>query len=413
MFFFLFLFISFLFFFLNLFFLTFSFFFLILFLLFVQKVAFDLPEKTIQNVIVMKSKQQDLYYQQFIKKENDGVKTSSLVKMQYMRLLCSHPSLVSKKKISSVPSAASFASSTTCSTSSTSSSSSSLMLMNEIDDKDVRHSGKMVALLRLLAEAGIGDGPPSNEEHDEDYTAEENNEKKRKTTEKKKKSKEEENQTFKMYNAPKTGWNHKVIIFTHFKKTIDYLEETMFPKYLNGIKYLRLDGSVQPIHRGTIVQTFNNSADIACLLTTTRTGGIGLNLTSADIVIFLEPDWNPTVDAQAMDRAHRIGQTKKVSVYRLITLGTLEEQIMDVQEFKTKTAKDVLTGVQNSSSSSSSSGSGGGGMRTSRDGGLSTTSLPGMNNVVSVSMSSSSSATNVDEEYELHNIEQFAERLRS
>ena len=361
----------------------------------------------------MKSKQQDLYYQQFIKKENDGVKTSSLVKMQYMRLLCSHPSLVSKKKISSVPSAASFASSTTCSTSSTSSSSSSLMLMNEIDDKDVRHSGKMVALLRLLAEAGIGDGPPSNEEHDEDYTAEENNEKKRKTTKKKKKSKEEENQTFKMYNAPKTGWNHKVIIFTHFKKTIDYLEETMFPKYLNGIKYLRLDGSVQPIHRGTIVQTFNNSDDIACLLTTTRTGGIGLNLTSADIVIFLEPDWNPTVDAQAMDRAHRIGQTKKVSVYRLITLGTLEEQIMDVQEFKTKTAKDVLTGVQNSSSSSSSSSSGGGGMRTSRDGGLSTTSLPGMNNGVSVSMSSSSSATNVDEEYELHNIEQFAERLRS
>ena len=367
----------------------------------------------------MKSKQQDLYYQQFIKKENDGVKTSSLVKMQYMRLLCSHPSLVSKKKISSVHSAASFASSTTCSTSST--SSSSLMLMNEIDDKDVRHSGKMVALLRLLAEAGIGDGPPSNEEHDEDYTAEENNkeDKVNEMEKKKKKTKEEKNQTFKMYNAPKTGWNHKVIIFTHFKKTIDYLEETMFPKYLNGIKYLRLDGSLQPIHRGTIVQTFNNSVDIACLLTTTRTGGIGLNLTSADIVIFLEPDWNPTVDAQAMDRAHRIGQTKKVSVYRLITLGTLEEQIMDVQEFKTKTAKDVLTGVQNSSSSSSSSGdgsgdgSGGGGMRTSRDGGLSTTSLPGMNNGVSVSMSSSSSATNVDEEYELHNIEQFAERLRS
>ena len=52
--------------------------------------------------------------------------------------------------------------------------------MNEIDDKDIRHSGKMVALLRLLAEAGIGDGPPSNEEHDEDYTAEENNEKKKK-----------------------------------------------------------------------------------------------------------------------------------------------------------------------------------------------------------------------------------------
>jgi SNF2 family DNA or RNA helicase len=77
-----------------------------------------------------------------------------------------------------------------------------------------------------------------------------------------------------------------------------------------------------------IVQTFNNDPSIDVLLLTTSVGGLGLTLTGADTVIFMDHDWNPMKDAQAMDRAHRIGQKKVVNVYRLITRGTLEEKIM-------------------------------------------------------------------------------------
>lgn len=73
---------------------------------------------------------------------------------------------------------------------------------------------------------------------------------------------------------------------------------------------------------------FNDDPSIDVLLLTTHVGGLGLNLTGADTVIFVEHDWNPMKDAQAMDRAHRIGQKKVVNVYRLITRGTLEEKIM-------------------------------------------------------------------------------------
>lgn len=73
---------------------------------------------------------------------------------------------------------------------------------------------------------------------------------------------------------------------------------------------------------------FNNDPSIDILLLTTHVGGLGLNLTGADTVIFVEHDWNPMKDLQAMDRAHRIGQKKVVNVYRLITRGTLEEKIM-------------------------------------------------------------------------------------
>ena len=77
-----------------------------------------------------------------------------------------------------------------------------------------------------------------------------------------------------------------------------------------------------------IFHRFNDDPSIDVLLLTTHVGGLGLNLTGADTVIFVEHDWNPMKDAQAMDRAHRIGQKKVVNVYRLITRGTLEEKIM-------------------------------------------------------------------------------------
>lgn len=75
---------------------------------------------------------------------------------------------------------------------------------------------------------------------------------------------------------------------------------------------------------------------------TTNVGGLGLNLTGADVVIFVDHDWNPTKDLQAMDRAHRLGQTRTVNVYRLIMKETLEEKIMHLQRFKTRIANTVI-----------------------------------------------------------------------
>ena len=109
---------------------------------------------------------------------------------------------------------------------------------------------------------------------------------------------------------------------------IDIIEKDLFKQHMPSVTYMRLDGNVDAIKRHAIVQTFNADPSIDCLLLTTHVGGLGLTLTGADTVIFVEHDWNPMKDLQAMDRAHRIGQKKVVNVYRLITKGTLEEKIM-------------------------------------------------------------------------------------
>ena len=103
-----------------------------------------------------------------------------------------------------------------------------------------------------------------------------------------------------------------------------YQEFIIFRKY----KYMRLDGSSKIADRRDMVADFQARDDIFVFLLSTRAGGLGINLTAADTVVFYDSDWNPTVDQQAMDRAHRLGQTKQVTVYRLITKGTVEERIL-------------------------------------------------------------------------------------
>jgi chromatin-remodeling ATPase INO80 len=88
--------------------------------------------------------------------------------------------------------------------------------------------------------------------------------------------------------------------------------------------------------RGFLLR-YNSSPDIFVFLLSTRAGGLGINLTAADTVIFYDHDWNPSNDAQAMDRAHRLGQTRQVTVYRLITKGTIDERIIQLARVK----KDV------------------------------------------------------------------------
>jgi DNA helicase INO80 len=86
------------------------------------------------------------------------------------------------------------------------------------------------------------------------------------------------------------------------------------------------------------------SSDIFVFLLSTRAGGLGINLTSADTVIFYDSDWNPTNDAQAMDRCHRIGQTEDVTVYRLVTTGSIEERILKRAQEKSRIQNLVIAG---------------------------------------------------------------------
>ncbi|CAD5211902.1 unnamed protein product [Bursaphelenchus xylophilus] len=145
---------------------------------------------------------------------------------------------------------------------------------------------------------------------------------------------------------------HRALIFCQWRASIDLVAKYIDDASLGeNIKYLRLDGTVAPNDRQAVVDRFNNDPTIDLLLVTTHIGGVGLTLTGADVVIFLDHDWNPVKDLQAVDRAHRLGQTKTVQVFRLITQGSIEEKIMQYQKFKTDTA-NALVGADNRSISS-------------------------------------------------------------
>ncbi|KAN0022513.1 hypothetical protein ACTFIU_004707 [Dictyostelium citrinum] len=134
---------------------------------------------------------------------------------------------------------------------------------------------------------------------------------------------------------------HRVLIYSQFTKMINILEDFMiFRKY----KYLRLDGSSKLDDRRDMVDDFQSDPSIFAFLLSTRACGIGINLTSADTVIFYDSDWNPTVDEQAQDRAHRLGQTRPVTVYRLITKGTIEEKILKRAKQKHQIQSIVIAG---------------------------------------------------------------------
>lgn len=118
--------------------------------------------------------------------------------------------------------------------------------------------------------------------------------------------------------------DHRVLIFTQMSRMLDILEQ--FLNY-HGHTYLRLDGATKIDQRQILMERFNNDKRIFCFILSTRSGGIGVNLTGADTVIFYDSDWNPTMDAQAQDRCHRIGQTRDVHIYRLISEDTIEKNI--------------------------------------------------------------------------------------
>ncbi|KAJ1826827.1 putative DNA helicase ino80, partial [Coemansia sp. RSA 2599] len=145
---------------------------------------------------------------------------------------------------------------------------------------------------------------------------------------------------------------HRVLLYFQMTKMIDLFEEYLaYRKYT----YLRLDGSSKISDRRDMVMDWQTRDDIFIFLLSTRAGGLGINLTAADTVIFFESDWNPTVDSQAMDRAHRLGQTKQVVVYRLITRGTVEERILQRARQKDEIHRIVIAGGDASAAKAASS----------------------------------------------------------
>ena len=267
-----------------------------------EEVLNDLPPKIIQNYYCELSDLQRRLFDDFFKNQKKSLqdnlgssdkeaKQHIFAALQFMRKLCNSPALVVKenqhKQYDQI----------------------TKQLANAHPPstlRDIVHAPKLTALRDLLLDCGIG--ATSN-----DPTAQTS------------------------YVSP-----HRALIFCQVKEMLDMVANDVIAKLLPGVTYLRLDGSVEATRRQNIVNTFNTDPSYDCLLLTTSVGGLGLNLTGADTVIFVEHDWNPQKDIQAMDRAHRIGQKKVVNVYRLITRGTIEEKIMGLQRFKIDVASTVV-----------------------------------------------------------------------
>jgi superfamily II DNA or RNA helicase len=134
---------------------------------------------------------------------------------------------------------------------------------------------------------------------------------------------------------------HRVLVFSQFVRMLTLLREKLAAEQ---IAYCYLDGSTT--NRIQVVDQFQQSPEIPVFLISLKAGGLGLNLTAADTVIHFDPWWNPAVEAQATDRAHRIGQTRVVTSYKLITRGSVEEKILNLQSRKRELFKGVLSGEE-------------------------------------------------------------------
>ncbi|KAG6551134.1 hypothetical protein Mapa_007369 [Marchantia paleacea] len=214
--------------------------------------------------------------------------------LQYLRRLCSHPLLVVNE----------MSNETIAAFQAESASSSGKDIKAGLHD--LQHAPKLLALKEILEECGIGVQDSSGDTGIE-------------------------------------GGQHRVLIFAQLKSFLDIIEKDLFEAHMKSVTYLRLDGSVETDKRFGIVKAFNSDPTIDVLLLTTHVGGLGLNLTAADTVVFMEHDWNPMRDLQAMDRAHRLGQRRVVNVHRLIMRGTLEEKVMSLQRFKLSVANTIIT----------------------------------------------------------------------
>lgn len=136
---------------------------------------------------------------------------------------------------------------------------------------------------------------------------------------------------------------HRVLLFAQTQQMLEILENFAIAA---GYNYRRMDGLTPVRQRMTLIDEFNDSGDVFIFILTTKVGGLGTNLTGANRVIIFDPDWNPSTDMQARERAWRIGQTKDVTVYRLITRGTIEEKVYHRQIYKHFLTNKILKNPQ-------------------------------------------------------------------
>lgn len=140
--------------------------------------------------------------------------------------------------------------------------------------------------------------------------------------------------------------NHKILIFCQTRQMLDILERFITrlqnEEEIFTYNYLRMDGTTPISRRQDLVDNFNNNPAISIFLLTTKVGGLGVNLTGADRIIIYDPDWNPSTDMQARERAWRLGQKKDIVIYRLMIAGSIEEKIYHRQIFKTFLTNKIL-----------------------------------------------------------------------
>ncbi|MBD0284832.1 MAG: SNF2 helicase associated domain-containing protein [Flavisolibacter sp.] len=134
--------------------------------------------------------------------------------------------------------------------------------------------------------------------------------------------------------------NHKTLIFSQFLGMLSLIRQKLEEL---GIKYEYFDGSTSAPDRETAIQSFQGDDEVRVFLISLKAGGVGLNLTAADYVYIVDPWWNPAVEQQAIDRTHRIGQTKNIFAYRMICKDTIEDKIMQLQDRKRLLAKELIT----------------------------------------------------------------------
>lgn len=315
-----------------------------------DQVLSDLPPKIIQDVLCELSPLQKILYEQFSAsqalKEVQGVVSADASSsgttpgggaaagaphvfqaLQYLRKLCSHPALVLDPSLPQHQDAVtkvlhlrhSSSSSSSCGGGKDTTWDQSIQRIKQ----DVSHAPKLMALKELLIDCGVanftgdddlgsgGSGRHAQKEEEED-----------------------------IQGGIQEDAGHRVLVFAQLRSLLDIVEDAVLKPL--GISSLRLDGGVPVASRFERVQQFNADPTIGVMLLTTAVGGLGLNLTAADTVVFLEHDWNPMADLQAMDRAHRLGQRRTVNVYRLLVGGTLEERVMSLQRFKLDVAATVV-----------------------------------------------------------------------
>ena len=136
---------------------------------------------------------------------------------------------------------------------------------------------------------------------------------------------------------------HKALVFSQFLGMLSLIRENLKK---NNIEFEYFDGSTPPHERERAIQNFQNNENCRVFLISLKAGGVGLNLTAADYVYIVDPWWNPAVEQQAIDRTHRIGQTKNIFAYRMICKDTIEDKIMQLQERKRTLAKELISDDQ-------------------------------------------------------------------